>query len=162
MSAPRARHSFACLVLIVMGFVVAFAAGAPAQDGIRREPLVIITAAGEHAFEVEIAASDEQQSRGLMFRRSLGDREGMLFVHEPPRFVQMWMRNTYIPLDMIFIRADGRVHRIEASTEPFSERIIESGARVAGVLEVAGGTAAKLGLKPGNRVRHPHFKADGG
>lgn len=92
-----------------------------------------------------------------MFRRSIGNRQGMLFVHPEPRLVTMWMRNTYIPLDMIFIRADGRIHRIEAETEPLSERIIDSGDRVTAVLEIAGGLASKLHIKPGDIVRHPHF-----
>lgn len=81
----------------------------------------------------------------------------MLFVHKEPQFLSMWMRNTYIPLDMIFILPDGKVHRIEHSTEPFSERIIESGERVSAVLEIPGGVASKIGLKPGDMVLHPLF-----
>ncbi len=92
-----------------------------------------------------------------MFRHSLGPREGMLFLHPEPRYISMWMRNTYIPLDMIFIRADGRIHRIEARTEPLSERIIQSGDRVTAVLEIAGGLSQRLGLKAGDLVRHSHF-----
>lgn len=135
---------------------------ASAQDGLRREPLALETSTGTYNFKVEIARTRQEQSRGLMFRRSLGAREGMLFVHEEPELVTMWMRNTFIPLDMVFIRADGRVHRIEAMTEPHSERIISSGERVTGVLEIAGGVAAEIGLKPGDLVRHPHFNTGGG
>lgn len=134
---------------------------AAAQDPPRKERLVITTSSGNHTFDVEVAKSREQQSRGLMFRRKLGPHDGMLFVHEKPQYVTMWMRNTYIPLDMIFILPDGKVHRIEPSAEPLSERIIDSGEKVTAVLEVAGGTADKIGLKPGDTVRHAHFKTAG-
>ncbi len=135
---------------------------AEAQEPPKKEPLTVETSSGPHTFEVEVAKTREQQSRGLMFRRSLGPRDGMIFLHDEPQYITMWMRNTYIPLDMIFIYPDGKVHRIEESAEPLSERIIESGERVTAVLELAGGMAAKLGLKPGDMVRHPHFKAPEG
>ncbi len=91
----------------------------------------------------------------------MGPREGMLFIYDEKQYVSMWMRNTYISLDMIFIRADGKVHRVEALTEPLSERIIESGDKILAVLEVVGGTAAKLNLKSGDVVRHSAFKRPG-
>ena len=81
----------------------------------------------------------------------------MLFLNAAPREQTMWMRNTYIPLDMVFIRADGTVHRIAAMTEPHSEEIISSNGPVSAVLEIAGGAAQRLGLKPGDKVRHRHF-----
>lgn len=137
----------------------AFHASAIAQSAPEKEPLVVTTDSGKHEFDVEVAKTREQQARGLMFRRSLGARNGMLFVHDEPQFLSMWMRNTYIPLDMIFIRADGKVHRIEAFAEPHSERIIGSGEKVTAVLELEGGTAARIGLKPGDTVEHPHFKS---
>lgn len=121
------------------------------------ERLEIVTASGVHPLDVEIAATPEKQTLGLMFRTSLPDNKGMLFPHDEPRELSMWMRNTYIPLDMVFIRADGTVHRIEARTEPLSERIIESGGPVSAVLEIAGGAAERMGLKPGDKVRHPVF-----
>ncbi len=93
-----------------------------------------------------------------MFRKSLPENRGMLFPYGKPKEITMWMRNTYIPLDMVFIRADGVVHRIEARTEPLSERYIGSEGPVLAVLELAGGVAEKLGLKPGDRVRHPLFQ----
>lgn len=120
---------------------------------------MLITSTGEHKFDVEIAVTRDQQSRGLMFRRSMDPRQGMLFIYNEPQYVSMWMRNTYIPLDMVFIRADGKVHRIEASTEPLSERIIESGDKILAVLELVGGTAAKLNLKPGDEVRQSRLKS---
>jgi uncharacterized membrane protein (UPF0127 family) len=98
---------------------------------------------------------------GLMFRTSLADNAGMLFFYDRPQEITMWMRNTYIPLDMVFIRGDGIVHRIEAWTQPFSEEIISSGADVVACLELAGGAAERLGLKPGDRVEHALFKPKG-
>jgi uncharacterized membrane protein (UPF0127 family) len=82
----------------------------------------------------------------------------MLFFYERPMEITMWMRNTLIPLDMVFIRPDGIVHRIEAWTKPFSEEIISSRAPVSACLELAGGAAERLGLKPGDRIEHPLFK----
>lgn len=131
-------------------------AGSPAAA---EERLEIVTSSGVHVISVEVARTPEQQRLGLMFRTSLAADKGMLFPHSPPRESQMWMRNTYIPLDMVFIRADGVVHRIEKRTEPFSERVISSNGEVAGVLELAGGVADQIGLKPGDLVRHSQFKA---
>ncbi|MCC7250322.1 MAG: DUF192 domain-containing protein [Hyphomicrobium sp.] len=117
----------------------------------------LVTASGIHALDVEIAATPEKQALGLMYRTRLPDTKGMLFPYGQPREITMWMRNTYIPLDMVFIRADGTVHRIEARTEPLSERIIASEGDVSAVLEIAGGAAERLGLKPGDKIRHPFF-----
>ena len=130
-----------------------------AQQSIAREPVVIVTTSGAHNFAVEIAASRSEQARGLMFRRSLAPEHGMLFLYSKPQYVSMWMRNTYVSLDMIFIRADGRVHRIEANTEPLSERIIESGEKISAVLELVAGTARRIELRAGDLVRHSRFKS---
>jgi uncharacterized membrane protein (UPF0127 family) len=151
------RHAAWALVVAVVIVCIHAATPATAQDQPDRELLVIETSKGTYEFDVEIARTREQQSRGLMFRRTLGPRDGMLFVHAQPELVTMWMRNTYISLDMIFIRADGRIHRIENSAEPLSERIITSGDRVTAVLELRAGTAELMGIKPGDLVRHPHF-----
>jgi uncharacterized membrane protein (UPF0127 family) len=127
---------------------------APVAIAAEKAALVLNSESGQHRFEVEIAATDETRRVGLMFRRSLGEQEGMLFLYEPPQLISMWMQNTYIPLDMIFIDADNRVHRIVERTEPFSTDVIESGGVVKGVLEVNAGTAARIGLKPGDRVSY--------
>lgn len=124
----------------------------------RREPMTLVTANGEKQISVEITESNEEKMRGLMFRTSLADDQGMLFFYERAQDVTMWMRNTYIPLDMVFIKADGTVHRIEVRTEPLSERIISSQGDVVACLELAGGASERLGLKPGDKVRHKLFK----
>lgn len=123
------------------------------------EDLSIETASAEGPlrFRIEVARTPHQKAYGLMFRRNLPSMTGMLFPYEGEQTVSMWMRNTYIPLDMLFIKADGEIHRIEAMTEPFSERIISSGEPVSAVLEIAGGDAARLGIAAGDKVRHPHF-----
>ncbi len=121
------------------------------------EKLDLVTEKGVVTLDVEIADTPARQAMGLMYRTELPERGGMLFLNAVPREQTMWMRNTYIPLDMVFIRADGTVHRIAAMTEPHSEEIIASNGLVGAVLEIAGGAAQRLGLKPGDKVRHRHF-----
>jgi uncharacterized membrane protein (UPF0127 family) len=123
-----------------------------------RETLKLLTAQGTHVIDIEIAESPEEKAQGLMFRTRLDDKSGMLFFYENAQEVTMWMRNTYIPLDMVFIRADGVVHRIEPYTVPLSEDIVASRGNVAACLELAGGAAERLGLKPGDRIEHRYFQ----
>lgn len=132
----------------------------PALAQTDRGRLAIVTQAGvRHIFTLEIADSPEMRMRGLMFRRELAPDRGMLFDFGPGESdVSMWMKNTYIPLDMMFIRADGLIRRIAENTTPLSERTIPSGGPVQGVLEVIGGTAARLGIAAGDRVEHPFFR----
>jgi uncharacterized membrane protein (UPF0127 family) len=115
--------------------------------------LVLETASGPHSFTIEIASTEADKTRGLMFRRSLPKNGGMLFLYEEPRPIAMWMKNTFIPLDMVFIDSSGRVHRIEAHTEPFSTQPISSEGEVRAILELNAGTAEAIGLKPGDRVK---------
>jgi uncharacterized membrane protein (UPF0127 family) len=122
------------------------------QRGLRQVPLTVHSAGGEHRFTVEVAASPEEQARGLMFRRSLAGDRGMIFPYDPPQPVGFWMKNTLIPLDIVFIRADGRIARIAADTTPHSLESVNSGEPVATVLEIRGGRAAELGIRPGDRV----------
>ena len=117
--------------------------------------LVLKTDRGDHAYTVEIAEDPGEKARGLMFRRDLPKDRGMIFLYDPPQPTSMWMRNTAIPLDMIFITEQGTVLRIEANTEPFSTDIINSGGETVAVLELNAGEAAKVGLKPGDRVVFP-------
>lgn len=122
--------------------------------------LEIVSQSGVHVFSVELATTDEERERGLMFRKELPDGHGMLFDFETDRNVAMWMKNTLIPLDMIFIRGNGRIANIAENTEPMSTRIIPSRGPVRAVLEVAGGTAKRLGIEVGDRVAHPMFGGD--
>jgi uncharacterized membrane protein (UPF0127 family) len=107
---------------------------------------------GTHAFQVEVVSNDADRARGLMFRKELPEGTGMLFDFEREQELGFWMKNTYIPLDMIFIRADGTIRRIAANTEPLSERLVPSGGPARYVLEVIGGAARKLGIEPGDKV----------
>jgi uncharacterized membrane protein (UPF0127 family) len=110
-------------------------------------PLTITAAAGQtHKFNVEVARTDEEQDRGLMFRTSLPSDGGMIFPFAKPRIGSFWMKNTLIPLDMFFIRADGSIDRIAENTIPESLEPVVSGGEVSAVLELAGGTAARLGI----------------
>lgn len=117
----------------------------------------IATKNGVHIFAVELANTDETRARGLMHRKELPEGRGMLFDFRRDQEVSMWMQNTFIPLDMLFIRADGRIHRIAENTEPHSTRLVSSGGPVRSVLEVIAGTARKFGIAPGDRVAHPMF-----
>jgi uncharacterized membrane protein (UPF0127 family) len=121
------------------------------------QPLEIVTKTGVHVFSVEMATTEEEKTTGLMYRKELADGKGMLFDFSPEQEVSMWMKNTYIPLDMIFIRSDGRILRIAENTEPLSTKIIPSRGLAKGVLEVIAGTAQKYGIAPGDRVAHPLF-----
>jgi uncharacterized membrane protein (UPF0127 family) len=120
-----------------------------------RVPLSIATARGTQKFSVEVARSDAEQARGLMFRRSVPKGTGMLFPMSPPREASFWMKNTLIPLDMIFIRPDGTIARIAAKTVPESLALVDSGEPVAAVLELDGGAAAAQGIAAGDRVIWP-------
>jgi len=117
-----------------------------AQAQALRVPLSIRTAKVTFKFRVEVARTADEQARGLMFRESLPDDGGMIFPMNPPRMASFWMKNTVIPLDMIFIRADGTIARIAADTVPYSLQPVDSGEPVAAVLELAGGKAAALGI----------------
>ena len=120
--------------------------------GLDLVPLEIASRNGRHHFTVEVARTSEQQGQGLMFRTSLAADMGMIFPFPQPRMASFWMRNTLIPLDMIFIRADGTIARIAANTAPQSEDSVSSGEPVAAVLEIPGGRAAELGIREGDRV----------
>ncbi|MBC7167262.1 DUF192 domain-containing protein [Phenylobacterium sp.] len=143
---------------LLAGLAVFAAPGLPlAADAAALEPLEIVTAKGRTTFMVEIADDDRERAQGLMYRRSLAADRGMLFDFKTERSVSFWMRNTYIPLDMIFIRADGRIRSIARNTTPMSDQGVPSGGPVRAVLEIPGGRAAELGVLPGDRVVHRIF-----
>ena len=118
----------------------------------------IASKTGVHSFAVEVVDNDADRAKGLMYRKELPEGRGMLFDFHRDQEVSFWMQNTYIPLDMIFIRGDGRILRIEENTEPLSTRMIPSRGPVRAVLEVIGGTSRKLGIAPGDRVAAPIFR----
>jgi uncharacterized membrane protein (UPF0127 family) len=112
-------------------------------------PLTIRSKNGVHRFTVEVAATPEQQERGLMFRRELAGDRGMIFPYDPPQDVAFWMKNTLIPLDILYIRSDGTIVRITGA-EPMSLEPLPSGEPIAAVLEIRGGRAAELGIREGD------------
>ena len=115
-------------------------------------PLTIESSGRKHRFTVEVAETPEQQAQGLMNRQSLGPDRGMIFPRNPPGDASFWMKNTLIPLDIIFIRTDGTIARIAENTVPMSLDPIPSLEPVGAVLEIAGGRSAELGIKPGDKV----------
>lgn len=122
-----------------------------------KSELTIETAKGPHKFAVEVATTPEQMEQGLMFRKSLAPDAGMIFDFKTPQPAMMWMKNTLIPLDMLFVDAQGRIVNIHERAVPGSLETIGSAAPVRAVIELNGGTAARLGIKPGDRVVYPIF-----
>ena len=120
-------------------------------------PLVIESADGRHRFEVMVAQNRKQRLKGLMFRRQMEADHGMLFDYGRPHKIAMWMKNTFLPLDMIFIRADGTIANIAANNQPHSLTSVPSDGPVAASLEVMAGTTGRLGIKAGDVVRHALF-----
>ncbi|MGF1621399.1 MAG: DUF192 domain-containing protein [Rhodomicrobiaceae bacterium] len=136
--------------LLLLGLAVAH--GDLHAASLDKQSLRFVTATAEHQIMVEVARTEQERSTGLMFRRSLPEDQGMIFLYPQDGPISMWMKNTYIPLDMFFVRADGVIHRIEQHTEPFSERTISSEGTVRAVVEMIAGSANRLGIKPGDRV----------
>src|SRR4051812_43994256 len=147
------------LLVVLAAFALALLAlPSPApSSAATNETLEIASKTGVHAFSVEVVANDEERQKGLMYRKELPEGKGMLFDFGTEAPVSFWMKNTYVSLDMIFIRADGRILSIAENTEPLSERMVPSGGPVKGVLEVVAGTARKLGIRPGDHVAHRIF-----
>jgi uncharacterized membrane protein (UPF0127 family) len=152
-----ASYVVICIALLFYGVSAGSAEDALTAPQAGVEKLEIITATGPHEFSVEVMRNGPQRERGLMFRRYLPQDRGMLFDFGVERPVMMWMKNTYLPLDMIFIGRTGKVVGLVENAEPLSEKIIPSGAPAYSVLEVNAGTAARIGLKIGDSVRHPLF-----
>jgi uncharacterized membrane protein (UPF0127 family) len=123
-----------------------------AQVGLQQVPLTIRSGSALHHFTVEVAGSPEQQERGLMFRRSLDPDHGMIFPYNPPQKAAFWMKNTWIPLDIVFVRSDGTIARI-THAKAMDLTPLPSGEPIAAVLEIAGGRAAQLGIHEGDIVR---------
>lgn len=140
-----------CLALLVVVSLV--------PSGARAEQLTIVTAAGaRHVFQVEIADEDAERMKGLMFREHLAPDAGMLFLYPQPVPLVMWMKNTPLSLDMLFVDSAGVITSIVAGTTPFSTDRIAAGRPVIGVLEVLAGTSSRLGIAPGDRMDYPAFR----
>jgi uncharacterized membrane protein (UPF0127 family) len=137
--------------------LILFGAALPLAAEETLENLEIVTADGPHKFAVEVMRTPEQLSRGLMFRRYMPDDRGMLFDFKTEQPVQFWMKNTYLPLDMIFVSKAGKIVSIAENTEPLSEKLVPSGAPVGSVLEVNAGTAARIHAKPGDTLHGSIF-----
>lgn len=166
MPAPLRRLAAALLVAFAAACWPAgagdHAGPARAEEAAAAAPLAedrvfVHTAFGVHAFSVEIADEPAERARGLMFRETMAPDHGMLFIFGDSRPVSMWMKNTPMSLDMVFLRPDGTVATIAERTEPFSETVIDSGEPVSHVLELRAGIARMIGLKPGDRLDHPSF-----
>jgi hypothetical protein len=142
------------LLLATVWFGLATQAQSPSNAG---AVLVIVSANARHSFDVELAETPAEQERGLMFRQELAPNAGMLFDFKQPTMATMWMRNTLIPLDMLFVDASGRIVNIHERAVPQSDAIIAAAAPVRAVVELNGGTAARLGIKAGDRVLFPIF-----
>lgn len=158
MTGIGALRALLAALTVTLTLVSAFVAGAAERPAVGAAKLEVVTSDGmRHAFAVEYARTAEDLARGLMFRRHLDRDAGMLFDFGKDLAVSMWMKNTYIPLDMIFIDAAGQVTGIAERTVPLSLEVISSPGPVRAVLEVNSGTSARLGIRPGDRVLHPMF-----
>jgi uncharacterized membrane protein (UPF0127 family) len=151
-------------IVALVGFLALLLVGAELAPDMSRphfdkSTMRIDLAGGQHVdFAIEVARTPAQQEYGLMFQRHLEDHAGMIFIEEPPQVMAMWMKNTYIPLDMLFVGSDGTILSIAPNAVPKSEDIISSGDPVAAVIELAGGAAVRLGIKPGDKISSPAFQ----
>ena len=149
--APALRHAGALLAVLAVAAPLA----ACSDEG----KLVLHTATGDYSFNVEVVDTPETRAEGLMFRQELADDAGMLFDFEQEREVSFWMRNTFIPLDMIFVGADGVVKTIHVNARPQDPTSIPSQVPVQFVLEIPGGRSEEIGLKPGDTMEHARVEA---
>ena len=154
---PFLSHKAIALHAALLLFAL-LASGCRAQSGLvpldtfPKSHLHIVSGVQKHEIDIWLATTSEQQEQGLMFVRDLPENRGMLFLAEQPRVFRMWMKNTYIPLDMVFISADGRIAKIAERTTPHSLDTISSDQPVTGILEIRGGEAARRALHVGDRV----------
>ncbi len=161
-------HSLFAGILLMLGlfFGTAHTTDSPPGDAsdldriFKRSSLQIATPDAKlHPFNIWIADDDRRRERGLMFVKQLGAADGMLFIYPRVQPISMWMKNTYVPLDMLFVAADGKVTHVVANTEPLSLKTIHSAGPVLGVVELPAGSAARLKIGQGARVLHPAFSS---
>jgi len=124
--------------------------------GLEQVPVIIQSSTGKHQFSMEVARTPEQQAKGLMFRQSIAPDRGMIFPYDTPTDVSFWMKNTLIPLDLVFVRPNGTVGRVAADAVPMSLEPIPSLEPISAVIEIAGGRAAELKIKEGDKVSWQH------
>jgi len=157
------RRRMACLAIVagLAAFLalaaIMIGAGTAGAAQFRTDEIEIVTVRGRFRMVVEMAETSKEREQGLQFRQRLGEDRGMLFDFGKTGPVAMWMKNTLIPLDMVFIAEDGHVARVAANTKPLSLEVIPSGGPVRGVLEVEAGTAERMGITKGSLIRHPMF-----
>ncbi|RKQ71411.1 hypothetical protein DES40_0729 [Litorimonas taeanensis] len=151
---------------IIVSFVLAALLGATASAQTSRndvvdfgapQPLTITSQSGEHTFMVEEAKTLDQQARGMMFREEMDENSGMIFEFSEPKVATIWMKNTAIPLDILFVRSNGKILKIEHMAQPYKLRSASSEAVVAAVLELKGGRSLELGIQPGDTIKHTFF-----
>ncbi|MFO1034860.1 MAG: DUF192 domain-containing protein [Hyphomicrobiales bacterium] len=157
MSVLRAFRNFA---IAVSAIAAAWSFPAAAQEPARIEPLTVVTADSTATFTAEIADTDDLRERGLMFRQRLPEDKAMLFDFGQPRPAAMWMKNTYVSLDMLFVREDGSIAAVAENTEPLSLQTISVQEPVKGVVEVVAGTVRRLKIKRGDHVINPIFRTE--
>jgi uncharacterized protein len=163
MAIQRKIHELAAAFLCAL-LLCSAATAAPSSDeqqldqAFSRSTLKIATADGElHKIDIWIADNDARRQRGLMFVEHMADDAGMLFIYPQPQPISMWMKNTHLSLDMLFVSANGRVDSIAENTKPMSTDTISSKGNVVAVIELKAGTAARLKIRPGAQVIHPAF-----
>jgi len=145
------------LIAVLLATALPGHAAEPQLQQFATADLVIVSAGGPHRFTVELAATPAQMEQGLMFRQALAPDAGMLFDFKRPTLATMWMRNTLIPLDMLFVDGHGRIVNIRDRAVPQSDDVIAAAAPVRAVIELSGGAVERLGIKPGDRVLYPIF-----
>jgi len=146
------------LVFVMAGSVFAQTNRDDAVDFGEPVPLIIQSESGPHEFSVEEAKTEPQQARGMMFREEMGEDTGMIFEFDEPKIATIWMKNTAISLDILFVRSNGKILKIEHMAQPYKLRSASSEAVVAAVVELKGGRANELGIRPGDTVQHAFFQ----
>ncbi|MGB7205609.1 MAG: DUF192 domain-containing protein [Anderseniella sp.] len=148
------------LALSCLALIAAFTVIVRASDDIVRLPVeevIVTTETGDITFSTELATDEASRSRGLMFRRELAEKDAMLFYWQTPQVASMWMRNTYIPLDMLFVQADGTILHIATDTVPHSLEVVSADRLVSAVMEINAGLTKRFNIKPGSRLIHRFF-----
>jgi uncharacterized protein len=142
---------------LVLACALMLAPAATFAADLLRDVVLVETSSSQYRFEVEVADDATERSEGLMYRESLADNAGMLFLYPETRQVEFWMKNTPLSLDIVFVREDGTIARIAENTTPMSQDLIPSGEPVRAVLEVKAGTMHQLGVTVGDRLRNPTY-----